>query len=105
MQVYLTHLCRVDYSTSALWTGIFSKEGVSGKFLLIACFLEIPICNASTVDPDQALRSVASDLGQHCLPMSLLWDARHKWVKISRLWMTTAERFQQIIGIRFLCGQ
>ena len=27
------------------------------------------------------MRSAASDLGLHCLPMSLLWDARHKWVK------------------------
>ena len=26
------------------------------------------------------LRSVASDLGLHCLPMSLLWDARLKWL-------------------------
>ena len=26
------------------------------------------------------MRSAASDLGLHCLPMSLLWDARLKWV-------------------------
>ena len=32
----------------------------------------------NSVDPDQTLLSVASDLGLHCLPMSLLWDARHK---------------------------
>ena len=25
--------------------------------------------------------SAASDLGLHCLPMSLLLDTRHKWVK------------------------
>ena len=25
--------------------------------------------------------STVSDLGLHCLPMSLLWDARLKWVK------------------------
>ena len=30
-----------------------------------------------SVDPDQTPRS---DLGLHCLPISLLWDARHKWV-------------------------
>ena len=29
-----------------------------------------------TVDPDQTPISAASDLGLHCLPMSL-WDARH----------------------------
>ena len=33
-----------------------------------------------TVDPDQMPCSVASDLGLHCLPMSHLWDTRHKWV-------------------------
>ena len=30
--------------------------------------------NANSVDPDQTLCSVASDLGLHCLPMSVLWD-------------------------------
>ena len=35
---------------------------------------------ANSVDPDQTPHSAASDLGLHCLPMSLLWDARHKWV-------------------------
>ena len=32
------------------------------------------------VDPDQMLHSMASDLGLHYLPVSLLWDSRHKWV-------------------------
>ena len=45
-------------------------------------FIEIPVFNANSVDPDQTPRSVASDLGLHCLPMSLLWDARLKWVTI-----------------------
>ena len=39
------------------------------------------VINASSVDPDQTLRFAASDLDLHCLPMSLLQDARHKWVK------------------------
>ena len=39
------------------------------------------IVNANSVDSDQMPRSGASDLGLHCLPMSHLWDARHKWVK------------------------
>ena len=43
-------------------------------------FIEIPVSNAKSVDPDQTPRSVASVLGLHCLLMSLLWDARHKWV-------------------------
>ena len=33
-------------------------------------------------NPDQTSLSVASDLSLHCLPMSLLWDARLKWVKM-----------------------
>ena len=43
--------------------------------------MEIPVLNANSVNPDQTLRSVASDLGLDCLPVSLLWDAKHKWVK------------------------
>ena len=35
----------------------------------------------NSIDPDQTLRSVASDLGVHCLQTSLLWDARHKMDK------------------------
>ena len=47
------------------------------------CFIipwYIPVFNGNSVDPDQTPRSVASDLGLHCLLMSLLLDARIKWV-------------------------
>ena len=44
--------------------------------------IEIPAFCANSIDPDQTPRSLASDLGLHCLPMFFLWDARHKWVKI-----------------------
>ena len=40
----------------------------------------MPVVNANCVDPDQTPRSAAYDLGLHCLPMSHLWDARHKLV-------------------------
>ena len=33
--------------------------------------------NTNSIDPNQTLRSFASDLGLHCLPMSLLWRDRH----------------------------
>ena len=36
---------------------------------------------ANRVDPDQTPQSAVSDLGLLCLAMSLLWDARLKWVK------------------------
>ena len=43
------------------------------------------VLNANSMEPDQTPRSAASDLGLHCLPMSHLWDVRHKWVKHSEL--------------------
>ena len=42
------------------------KQGVSGYFLLLAYFIDIPVLNANSVDPDQTPRSAASDLGLHC---------------------------------------
>ena len=53
---------------------------MSGKFLLLSCFVEISELNANSVDPDQTPRIAASDLGLQCLLMSLLWDARLNWV-------------------------
>ena len=38
------------------------------------------VINANSIDPDQRPHLAASDLGLHVLPMSFLWDARHKWV-------------------------
>ena len=49
--------------------------------LLLSCIVEMSEHNAYSVDPDETLRSAESDLGLHFLPMFLLWDARHKWVK------------------------
>ena len=65
---------------STLWAGPFLVEGVSGWFLLSLCFIEIPVFNANSVDLDQMPHSVASDLGLHCLPMSLLLDTGDKLV-------------------------
>ena len=35
-------------------------------------FTEIPVLNANSIYPDQTPHYAASDLGIHCLPMSLL---------------------------------
>ena len=43
------------------------------------------VIDANSADPDQTPRSAASDLGLRCLPKSLLWDTRHKWVKFVRI--------------------
>ena len=45
-------------------------------------FIEMSVFNANGLDPDQILRSTASVLGLHFLPMSLLLDARHKGVRV-----------------------
>ena len=52
----------------------------------------MPVVNTNNVDPDQMLRSAASDQGQQCLPMSHLMDARHKWVK-ARMIASAADSF------------
>ena len=43
--------------------------------------MEISELKANSEDIDQMLHCVASDLGQHCLPTSHLWDARLIWAK------------------------
>ena len=75
----------MDYSTLILWTGPFQVKGVVAScfFLLLPCFTEITVLIANRVDPDQTPHSAASDLGLHRLSMSLVWDARNKWVKLS----------------------
>ena len=45
-------------------------------------FIQISELNANIVDTGQRSHSAASDLGLHCLPMSILWDAKLKWVKL-----------------------
>ena len=42
----------------------------------------MPVFKANCVDPNQTPRCAASDLGLHCLPVALLWDARLKWTNI-----------------------
>ena len=40
---------------------------------------------ANSEDPDQMLHSAGSDLGLHCLPMTLLGVSRLQWVKLCTL--------------------
>ena len=54
---------------------------MSALSLSLPCFIEIPVFNANSVDPDQTPRSAAPDLGLFCLSMVLLWDSRHKLEK------------------------
>ena len=73
-------------------SGLFYLNSLDGFIFNIRdvwlVFITVMFCkkyelNADSVDPDQTPRSAASDLGLHCLSMSLLWDARHKWINCS----------------------
>ena len=60
-QCSLTHLRRMDSSTTALRTGLLSTAECMVSFYY-NCFIKIPVFNANIADPDQTQRSVASDL-------------------------------------------
>ena len=51
----------------------------------------MPVFNSNSVDLDQAPRSAASDQDLHSLAMSLLWDAKHKWIKNIYLYNISTE--------------
>ena len=79
----LTYVRRVDSSTLNFWTDSFQyKECLVSFSKVLPCFKAISVLNANSVDPDQTPRSAASDLGLHCLPMSIFWDAGHKRIKL-----------------------
>ena len=68
-------LLHFDMSVSSWW--------VSRQFLLLPCFFtEIPVLRANRADPNQTPRSVASDLGPHCLPRQLKWNDFYRIAEI-----------------------
>ena len=58
--------------------------GIGHVLLLLQCFRDIPVVNATCVDHDQTSCYAASDLGLHCLSVALLGVSRLKCVKFSR---------------------
>ena len=64
---------------------ISSLKDVWSAFIIIM-FYKMLVFNANSVATDHTPRSVASDLGLQCLPMSNLWDARYKWVKYQQFY-------------------
>ena len=76
-------------------TSISYIRGVWLVFIIIFC--RISELNANSIDPDQTPHSAASDLGLYCLPMSLLWDARFKWVNSLPIFVVNCEQVQQTI--------
>ena len=73
----------MDSSTIILWTGPFPVAGCLVSFYYYSVLYKVLYLTKHSVDPDQMPRFAASDLGLHSLSMSLLWGARHKWVKLS----------------------
>ena len=51
--------------------------------VLLLCFIDIPVFNGNSLDPDQMLHPASSDLGLHCFPVTLLGVSRLKLVKVS----------------------
>ena len=54
----------------SLGQSISKTRGICLIFLL-PCFIDIPVFDANSLDPDEMPHSAVSDLGLHCLPMSL----------------------------------
>ena len=63
----LFHINLLDQSIS-------SRRDVWLFILLLPYFIRISPVNLNSIYIDQTLRPAASDLGIHCLPMSLLWN-------------------------------
>ena len=60
-------------------------SNLRGLFLVLLFIIKVHVLNANSEDIDQTPHSAASDLGLHCLPMSILWDARHIWVNEKKI--------------------
>ena len=67
--VYLNSLDRSISNRGAVWL-----------VFIIIMFIEIPVLKTNGTDPDQTPRSAASDMGLHCLSMSLLCVMHFKTV-------------------------
>ena len=52
----LNRLCGVNSPTTTLWTGLFPTAGCLVIFIITMFFIEIPVFNAVSVDPDQPSR-------------------------------------------------
>ena len=67
----LTQCILIDSSTAICWTSPFVILGMSYLFCRFYPVFDAKILLANNVDPDQMPHYVASDLGLHCLPITL----------------------------------
>ena len=62
----------MDFPTVICWISPFVILGVPGLLCHFYSLVSWKILLANNVEPDQTPHYVASDLGLHCLPMTLL---------------------------------
>ena len=60
----------MDSSTTTLWTSLFPIAGCQVSFYFYYVYRNFKL-NANSVDSDLMPHYVASDLGLHCLPVTL----------------------------------
>ena len=68
------------YLNSLDWS--ISSKRVAWLVLLLRWFTEIPVINANSVDPDQTPRLRRLIWIYAVCQCPILWDTRHKWVKL-----------------------
>ena len=73
--VELTYICLEHPSFLTNWTSPFPILGVSGV-LFHFNYISNRFLLANSEDPDQTPRSMAYNLGMHCVPNSPKWDTR-----------------------------
>ena len=80
MESTLTHCILNRFSHTIYWKSLISILGTSGYEIYI--FLEkMAKLFANSGDPDETPRSAVSDLGLHCLPITLSRVSRLQWDK------------------------
>ena len=70
----------MDSSPKSFERSISILRSASLFYLFVIIILQNAVFSVNSVDPGQTPRSAASDLDRRCFQMSLLVDARHKWV-------------------------
>ena len=68
----LTHCILVDSPSVIYWTSPLVIIGVLSLFCCFYSSFDGKSCLVNTVGPGQMPQHVASDLGLHCLPMTIL---------------------------------
>ena len=73
IKFFVSHLCLMGFAFCANWMSPFFILGVSVIFVFYHLYGNCckSYINAKSTDPDQMMHSAGSDLGLHCLPITL----------------------------------